>query len=55
MPGTRPTIGRSIAYAWLPAEVVVGERVTVDYLKNTYTATVHAEPVVDPDMSRIRR
>lgn len=53
--GYSATIGRSIAYAWLPAEVVVGERVSVDYLKNTFTATVHAEPVVDPDMSRIRR
>jgi dimethylglycine oxidase len=53
--GYSATIGRSIAYAWLPAVVGVGERVTVDYLTNTYTATVHAEPVVDPDMSRIRR
>jgi dimethylglycine oxidase len=43
------TIGRSIAYAWLPASTVP------DYRGNRYGATVHAEPVVDPEMSRIRR
>lgn len=53
--GYSATIGRSIAYAWLPADVEVGSSVRVDYLRTSYTATVHAEPVVDPDMARIRR
>jgi glycine cleavage system aminomethyltransferase T len=53
--GYSATIGRSIAYAWLPAELGPGAEVEVDYLTSTFTATVHAEPVVDPEMSRIRR
>ncbi|MBX7433392.1 FAD-dependent oxidoreductase [Mycobacterium sp. Y57] len=53
--GYSATIGQSIAYAWLPADVAVGQPLSVDYLTNTYTATVHAEPVVDPDMALIRR
>lgn len=53
--GYSPTIGRSIAYAWLPADVTVGTAVSVDYLTTTYRATVHAEPVVDPEMALIRR
>jgi glycine cleavage system aminomethyltransferase T/glycine/D-amino acid oxidase-like deaminating enzyme len=53
--GYSATIGRSIAYAWLPADVAVGDAVSVAYLTTTYTATVAAEPVVDPDMLLIRR
>ncbi|MFC9440031.1 FAD-dependent oxidoreductase [Nocardia sp. NPDC057030] len=53
--GYSATIGRSIAYAWLPASVAVGAAVEVEYLGARYLATVHAEPVVDPEMSRIRR
>ena len=53
--GYSATIGRSIAYAWLPADVADGAAVEVDYLTRTYTAAVHAEPVVDPDMQLIRR
>jgi glycine cleavage system aminomethyltransferase T/glycine/D-amino acid oxidase-like deaminating enzyme len=49
------TIGRCIAYAWLPAETEPGDVVAVDYRGSHYGATVHAEPVVDPEMSRIRR
>jgi glycine cleavage system aminomethyltransferase T len=49
------TIGRSIAYAWLPAETVPGDAVEVDYRGSRYSAVVHTEPVVDPDMTRIRR
>ena len=49
------TIGRSIAYAWLPAGVAAGDAVEVDYRGTRYAATVHAEPVVDPEMARIRR
>ena len=53
--GYSPTIGRSIAYAWLPAGASIGETVTVDYRGTRHTAEVHAEPVVDPEMSRIKR
>jgi dimethylglycine oxidase len=53
--GYSATLGRSIAYAWLPADLAVGDAVTVDYLTSTYSAVVAAEPVVDPDMSLIRR
>ena len=49
------TAGRCIAYAWLPAATVPGDVVAVDYRGSRYGATVHAEPVVDPEMSRIRR
>jgi glycine cleavage system aminomethyltransferase T len=53
--GYSPTVGRTIAYAWLPAGTEVGEAVSVDYRGTRHTAVVHAEPVVDPEMSRIRR
>jgi glycine cleavage system aminomethyltransferase T len=53
--GYSATIGRSIAYAWLPADVAVGDAVRVDYLTETYGATVHSEPVVDPEMKLLRR
>ncbi|HEV7419406.1 MAG TPA: aminomethyltransferase family protein, partial [Mycobacterium sp.] len=53
--GYSATIGRSIAYAWLPAQLGPGAEVQVDYLTTTFAARVHAEPVVDPEMSRIRR
>ena len=48
------TIGRSIAYAWLPA-LEVGAAVEIEYFGRRYPATVSAEPLVDPSMSRIRR
>jgi dimethylglycine oxidase len=53
--GHSATLGRTIAYAWLPADVAVGAPVTVDYRGTTHTAVVHAEPVVDPEMTKIRR
>ncbi len=53
--GYSATIGATIAYAWLPADVDEGTPVHVDYLTTSYGAAVHAEPVVDPDMTRIRR
>ena len=49
------TIGRSIAYAWLPAAVGPGDAVEVEYRGTRYGAAVHTEPVVDPEMARIRR
>jgi glycine cleavage system aminomethyltransferase T/glycine/D-amino acid oxidase-like deaminating enzyme len=53
--GYSATIGRSVAYAWLPAATAVGDGVIVDYRGTRYTAVVHAEPVVDPEMARIKR
>ncbi|HEV7849964.1 MAG TPA: glycine cleavage T C-terminal barrel domain-containing protein, partial [Mycobacterium sp.] len=50
-----PTVGRTIAYAWLPAAAEVGDGVTVDYRGTRLAASVHAEPVVDPEMARIKR
>jgi glycine cleavage system aminomethyltransferase T len=48
------TIGRPIAYAWLPASAVAGTAVEIEYFGRRIPATVVAEPVVDPDMTRIR-
>ncbi len=53
--GYSPTVGRTIAYAWLPAATAVGDSVVVDYRGSRYVAAVHAEPVVDPEMARIKR
>ena len=49
------TLGRCIAYAWLPAATAPGDVVSVDYRGSRYGATVHAEPAVDPEMARIRK
>ena len=53
--GHSATVGRTIAYAYLPAGVAVGAMVTVAYRGVTHSAVVHAEPVVDPEMARIKR
>lgn len=53
--GYSATLGRTLAYAWLPDHAGVGTAVTVDYHGATHTAAVRAEPVVDPTMARIRR
>ena len=49
------TIGRPIAYAWLPASAVPGTTVEIEYFGQRIPATVVTDPVVDPDMTRIRR
>ncbi|WP_138759277.1 GcvT family protein [Modestobacter altitudinis] len=48
------TIGRPIAYAWLPASAGVGTAVEIEYFGRRIPATVSAEPLVDPEMARIR-
>jgi glycine cleavage system aminomethyltransferase T/glycine/D-amino acid oxidase-like deaminating enzyme len=49
------TIGRAIAYAWLPSELAeVGTHVEIGYFEQRLAATVAAEPLVDPQMKRIR-
>jgi glycine cleavage system aminomethyltransferase T len=50
------SIGRPIAYAWLPAEVAVpGTQVQVGYFDRLLSARVAAEPLFDPKHERIRR
>ena len=48
------TIGRPIAYAWLPARATVGTSVEIQYFDTRIRATVAAEPLVDPGMTRLR-
>ncbi len=49
------TVGRPIAYAWLPAPAEIGSTVEIEYFGRRVAATVAAEPLVDPGMDRIRR
>ncbi|MDI2030086.1 FAD-dependent oxidoreductase [Saccharopolyspora sp. TS4A08] len=49
------TLGTPIAYAWLPASAEPGTRVEIKYFDRMIAATVAAEPLVDPEMHRIRR
>ena len=48
------TVGAPIAYAWLPASVTVGTPVEIAYFDRRVPATVVAEPLVDPEMAKIR-
>ncbi|MEV0900830.1 FAD-dependent oxidoreductase [Actinoplanes sp. NPDC049802] len=49
------TIGRTVAYAWLPASLTApGTPVAVEYFGARLPATVRAEPLFDPKMERIR-
>ncbi|MEU6129341.1 FAD-dependent oxidoreductase [Saccharopolyspora sp. NPDC047091] len=49
------TLGFPIAYAWLPASAEPGTSVEIKYFDRMVRATVAAEPLVDPEMHRIRR
>jgi glycine cleavage system aminomethyltransferase T len=49
------TIGRPIAYAWLPGSATTGTSVEIEYFGRRIPATLAAEPLVDPAMARIRR
>ena len=48
------TVGAPIAYAWLPATAGVGTSVEIQYFDRRIAATVVAEPLVDPEMKKIR-
>ena len=49
------SVGASIAYAWLPTTAAVpGRRVEIDYFGVRVPARVAAEPLFDPEMSRLR-
>jgi len=47
-------VGESIAYAYLPSTVDVGERVQVGVFGAWQDATVRAEPLFDPTNARVR-
>lgn len=49
------TLGTPVAYAWLPAGLPVGSPVEIQYFDRRIRASVAAEPLVDPEMTRIRR
>jgi dimethylglycine oxidase len=49
------TVGKPIAYAWLPGSATPGTTVEIEYFGHRIPATVAAEPLVDPEMTRIRR
>lgn len=49
------TIGKGIAYAWLPAELTApGTSVQIGYFDQRVEAVVAEEPLFDPTMSRLR-
>ena len=49
------TIGRGIAYAWLPAELATsGQQVEIGYFDRRIPAVVTEEPLFDPKMERLR-
>ncbi|MEW9533532.1 FAD-dependent oxidoreductase [Microbispora sp. NPDC049125] len=49
------TIGKGIAYAWLPVELTEpGQTVHIGYFDRRIAAVVTAEPLFDPAMTRLR-
>jgi len=48
------TVGKPIAYAYLPASIGEGDRVEIEYFGERIGATVAPEPLFDPSMSRLR-
>jgi glycine cleavage system aminomethyltransferase T/glycine/D-amino acid oxidase-like deaminating enzyme len=48
------TVGAPVAYAWLPSSTTVDAAVEIEYFGRRIPATVAAEPLVDPEMKKIR-
>ncbi len=48
------TVGAPVAYAWVPSSAKEGTRIEIQYFDRRIAATVAAEPIVDPEMKRIR-
>jgi glycine cleavage system aminomethyltransferase T len=49
------TIGKQIAYAWVPIEAsTLGTKVEVQYFDQFYPAVVSDDPQFDPGMTRLR-
>lgn len=50
------TVGRTVAYAWLPASAAApGTGVQIGYFADLLPATTAEEPLFDPKMARLRR
>jgi glycine cleavage system aminomethyltransferase T/glycine/D-amino acid oxidase-like deaminating enzyme len=49
-----PTVGRTIGYAYLPADVAEGERLEVDVFAERLAATVAPDVLFDPSGGRMR-
>lgn len=47
------TVGRPLAFAWLPSSVSVGETVEAEYFGRRIAATVVREPLYDPEGNRL--
>ena len=48
------TIGKPIAYSYLPASIGEGDSVEIEYFGRRIAATVTPEPLFDPQMTRLR-
>lgn len=48
------TVAKPIAYAYLPAAVSIGDSVEIEYFGRRFPATVTADPLYDPSMTRLR-
>ncbi|KAK6074263.1 Dimethylglycine oxidase 2 [Seiridium cupressi] len=48
------TVGKPVAYAYLPSTVADGDPVEIEYFGKRIQATVTPEPLYDPSMSRLR-
>ncbi|MDQ4081266.1 MAG: FAD-dependent oxidoreductase, partial [Actinomycetota bacterium] len=49
------TVGRGIAYAWVPDELAAeGTPLEIEYFGERYAATVAPDPLFDPEMTRMR-
>ncbi|KAF2639786.1 Aminomethyltransferase folate-binding domain-containing protein [Massarina eburnea CBS 473.64] len=47
------TVGKPVAFAWLPSDVAEGRNVEIEYFGRRIPATVSAEPLYDPSNSRL--
>lgn len=48
------TLGKPIAYSYLPSSVQLGDEVEIEYFGARIPATVTADPLFDPEMTRLR-
>ena len=49
-----PSVGRSLAYAWVPTLLVEGDGVTIGSFDERLPAIIAAEPLFDPAGVRLR-
>ncbi|MEA2520717.1 MAG: dimethylglycine oxidase [Actinomycetota bacterium] len=52
--GFGPSVGRSIAYAWVPADLQEAARVDIAYFERMLPAVIVSEPLFDPEGVRLR-